>query len=316
VIIKAIRGIEDVEESVVSSQVVPTQLSPSPVEGSIAFAAVPGGILVHGRYSGDVRVSGPLSETDVTLGILIGGGQAQINGITLTPGGIGVFPAGFNHEACYSGGLNYLLFTVDRARIADAAGREGLRLNKAALDLPMICNLPRIRSERLRAGAQLATEVLRTNPDIANHPNAGKALSEEFLGQFLRGARNTVLCKTEDRADAQNGARLVRRAEDLLRSSRRRHVSVDTLCQTLGYSRRGLYRAFQSELGMSPISYLKVFRLSRVRQQLANAEPGEETSVTGMAKEWGFWDPGRFAGEYRTLFGELPSATLRKQRHA
>jgi len=73
VTIKAIRSIEDVQESASSGLITPTQLSKNPVVGSICFAEVPGGALVHGQYTGDVRVRGPLSETTVTLGILIDG---------------------------------------------------------------------------------------------------------------------------------------------------------------------------------------------------------------------------------------------------
>ena len=60
---------------------------------------------------------------------------------------------------------------------------------------------------------------------------------------------------------------------------------------------------------MSPVKYLKRHRMTQARLSLVKAEPAD-TTVTTVAHHWGFWELGRFAVEYRQLFGESPSTTL------
>jgi AraC family ethanolamine operon transcriptional activator len=66
---------------------------------------------------------------------------------------------------------------------------------------------------------------------------------------------------------------------------------------------------------MGPIRYLRLQQLHRIRSTLRIADPERDT-VTKIAAEFGIWDFSRLAREYRTLFGELPSQTLRGHDHS
>ena len=83
------------------------------------------------------------------------------------------------------------------------------------------------------------------------------------------------------------------------------------MAQAAGVSQKTLELAFRECMGMTPGRYLKVARLNGVHHQLA-LSPEDELSVTQVLAEWGFTHPGRFAGDYRQLFNELPSQTLRR----
>ena len=62
-------------------------------------------------------------------------------------------------------------------------------------------------------------------------------------------------------------------------------------------------------LGMSPKRYPLLRRMAFVRRALRAAVPDAAT-VMDVATRYGFWQLGRFTVEYRSLFGETPSATL------
>jgi AraC-like DNA-binding protein len=62
---------------------------------------------------------------------------------------------------------------------------------------------------------------------------------------------------------------------------------------------------------MGPKSYLTLRRMHLARQRLSTADPSMST-VTDVATQFGFWQFGRFAGEYKSMFGESPSVTLQR----
>jgi AraC family ethanolamine operon transcriptional activator len=115
----------------------------------------------------------------------------------------------------------------------------------------------------------------------------------------------------DDRAvcPPSNRARVVRRAEEFMRTHLCDPLSVLDLCRELGVGERALHYAFQEVRGLSPMAYFKATRLNEVRRELKAASPGT-TTVREVAQRWGFWHTGEFAADYRRLFGELPSQTF------
>lgn len=85
-------------------------------------------------------------------------------------------------------------------------------------------------------------------------------------------------------------------------------VTMEELCRLTHVSRRTLQYSFTAILGISPLQFLRLTRLNRVRRALRTASP--EQSVTEIATYWGFWHLGQFAHDYKQQFGESPSQTL------
>jgi transcriptional regulator GlxA family with amidase domain len=59
------------------------------------------------------------------------------------------------------------------------------------------------------------------------------------------------------------------------------------------------------------MAYLKTIRLEKAHAALQSGDVEGNAGVTKVALDTGFAHLGRFAQDYRTRFGELPSATVR-----
>lgn len=104
----------------------------------------------------------------------------------------------------------------------------------------------------------------------------------------------------------------VREAVELLEERPHEAWTTTTLAAAVAVSARALQAGFRLRTGVSPMTYLRDVRLGRVHRDLTAAAPG--VTVTDAAASWGFVHLGRFAGAYRSRFGEAPSETLRRSR--
>jgi AraC-like DNA-binding protein len=104
---------------------------------------------------------------------------------------------------------------------------------------------------------------------------------------------------------------LARQAETLALANPDQPLNIAALCHLLGVSERTLRKAFRITYGLSPCRHLRMLRLLRVRQALLSPSSCQAPTVTEIATRFGFAELGRFSVEYRKVFGESPSATLR-----
>ena len=85
--------------------------------------------------------------------------------------------------------------------------------------------------------------------------------------------------------------------------------SIVEICAQTGASARTLQYAFRDVMQLTPVAYLRILRLNKVRRELRAAITAD-TTVTSVATNWGFLHLGEFARDYRRLFDEKPSDTL------
>jgi len=146
------------------------------------------------------------------------------------------------------------------------------------------------------------------DPHAFEHAAVIASLEEDLLHWL------TLICAPSDSSPhAARRRRGLDRTLDYLRTADVSRVSVADLCRVAQVSERTLRYAFHDELDLSPLAFLRRLRLHAARRDLMNAEDTLHR-VTDVANRQGFLELGRFAADYRRLFGELPSETLARRR--
>lgn len=151
--------------------------------------------------------------------------------------------------------------------------------------------------------------LAKTAPDILAKPEVARAIEAALVEAM-------VFCLAADYSEELRNirchrARVMRRLEDTLTAKSNEPLYMAELCAAVGATYWTLRDCCLEYLGMSPKRYLWMRRMNLVRQALQAADAGK-TTVTEIATNYGFWELGRFSVTYRSLFGESPSAALRR----
>jgi AraC-like DNA-binding protein len=89
-------------------------------------------------------------------------------------------------------------------------------------------------------------------------------------------------------------------------------VSLKQICVNTNIPERTVRRLLKKRYGISPKKYLSMLRLNEVRKVLKTNS--ENSNVIKIASEFNYWHMGQFGQDYKNLFDELPSETLRNSK--
>jgi AraC-like DNA-binding protein len=146
-------------------------------------------------------------------------------------------------------------------------------------------------------------------PQIIANPGAARGLEQTLTEALIDCLGQGEIC--EDRTAQRRHATILQRFRRVIEGNAGETIYMPELCAAIGVSTRTLRSVCQEQLGIGPKRYLLLRRMFLARKALRESTPGM-TTVTEIATRFGFWDLGRFAVAYRSLFFETPSATLRR----
>ncbi len=151
--------------------------------------------------------------------------------------------------------------------------------------------------------------LARNNPDVLEFPQVVRALESELIHVVARCLAEGV--RMESTTGSRRHDAIVVAFEDFLAANLHRPLYLVEVCAALGVAERTLRASCQEHLGMGPVRYLALRRMHLVRRILLASDP-TKTTVTQVITDHGFWELGRFSVAYKLLFGEPPTATLRR----
>jgi AraC-like DNA-binding protein len=154
-----------------------------------------------------------------------------------------------------------------------------------------------------------ADSLAQKAPQSLAHPETARALENALVHVMI--ACLTEQAPAPDTFGSRCHATVMQRFERVLAEKPKQPLYLAEICAATGVSERTLRICCHEHLGMGPMRFLWLRRMHLARRALQMADP-KTTSVTAVAGDHGFWELGRFSIAYRSLFGESPSATLRR----
>lgn len=233
---------------------------------------------------------------------------AFLSGMDLSPADLVCYSPGAEHHFRTSAACHWQTMSMTNAALAEAgpalAGRDVASPSVTQVVRPAAHLMWRLRGLHA-AGAHLAASA----PDILAHPEVAKAIEQELVRVMI--ACLTDPSSAESARSTDRRLPVMRRFERMIEANEDQPLYVTEVCAAIGVTDRTLRLHCQDHLGMSPHRYLWLRRMQMARRALAQADSAKKT-VTEIANDYGFGELGRFAVNYRRLFGESPSTTLNR----
>lgn len=300
-------------EGIRDSQLMPCQLSPRPAVSWIARLNASRIGLDLVSLGPAMLFSGAMPKERYTLTFVLacpGGGVSFNFGIRHTDGYLGFYPPGSvleasTPEACVSASL-----TVPAEEFHAAVARYFPEMPERVLRDGAGMRVPPAEQAVLRGLLRQLEEAIRSGrgglENAAVRSRVGRDLLAAYFAALRSGCGAPILGPRP--RDAGRYQR-IRRARDFIADHLEEAIQLEDVGMEIGLSARGTENLFKDLIGVNPVVFLRHQRLHGARRKLLAADPGGG-SVKMAALETGFRHLGRFAAEYRVLFGESPRETL------
>ena len=222
--------------------------------------------------------------------------------IDLEPGAVIVYGPGAEHTGNNLAGAHVAYAFVDFEQVDDLAQRHQVPI--APPPRGEVRQLA--RSATTRAIVTALAELVHADQ---RHPDQLGRQCDDAARALVHALAVEDTVKCIGRGTAIDGRRVVHTCVEYVHATNR-VPSISELCLIAHVSERTLREAFVEQFSQAPQRFFRDWALQQAHLRLRTGEPSRLT-VSRIANDLGFFHLGRFAGHYRALFGETPSAPLR-----
>ena len=287
-----------------------TQLSPGGFLGTINFADFGNLKFTHVYQNQATKSNGGKSTDNIAFSMVFHPNLIQASSHGCAVGKYDLF--GFDHmrevDIFVNKDVHLVMSSVNMRAFYTLSEQMGYNLTPKALQENALSLHP-ASLQPLKAFYEEITHVFNTQTSLLMQLQMQSLIIEDFLPLLINTFGKGIQKKQRILKPFRRYS-LVKKAEEISKSYRDKPLTLQKLCEELQTSRTALSSGFEEVFGISPMAYIKIQRLNGVRRALINADPNIKT-VMDVAQEWGFWNAPHFAKDYKEMFGELPSKTLR-----
>jgi AraC-like DNA-binding protein len=269
--------------------------------------------LDFGEANVRTRVRGVLRGGWGSLCLTRGPGAAVWNGQSAGPGAVSILPPDDEVDGFTTPGYSWLTAAVPPQVWRDSLALAGLEPD--SIPHLTVCSLPAplfARMEHCLRG--LRGRLLQAEASLMDRKSA-MLDATAFASECFTMVCGLTTRFTRAPLSLRNRARLVRMGETWMQDHLGDPVRMPDVCLALGVSRRELEYAFRTTIDQSPRDFFQTMRLNAIRRALLHADARQD-SIIGIAYAHGVTHLGRFAANYRQLFGENPAATMKQGKPA
>ena len=262
------------------------------------------GILDSAHYSNSILTEGTISQDNMSFGFIHDSkDESTFNGDILRKHDVLIGDEGGPLSSCMAEDSHWSSFQFKRKDLL----KLGIKLEK---DNNKILHFNREMQEELSYKLGGILNYLEEASDQQISLINKELLYHHILGIYANALEYTKDISCLKRDESLFLSKIIR---TYLNDHTGKPIQMIDLTALIGKSERTVERIFKKHFSITPYTYLKIHRLHLIRKHLLQRDESVTTNIGDIAMANGFMQMGYFGSEYRKIFGETASETLRKR---